>query len=544
MAASCSSTEHDLWSEATRFGRLGGRMSFLAWAIADGLQEGNASMDQKSASAGAEIWRSRAADLKIEGRALIDGEMTRATDGASFDCLSPIDGRLLAQVSSGGAADIDRAVRAARAAFEDRRWAGQAPAARKRILQRFAALLRENLEELALLESLDMGKPISAALSVDVNATARCYDWYAEAIDKVYDQIAPTADQDLALITREPLGVVGAIVPWNFPMLTAAWKTAPALATGNSVVLKPAEQSPLTAIRMGQIALEAGIPPGVFNVVPGFGHTAGKALASHMDVDGIFFTGSTSTGRLLMEYAGKSNLKKVGLELGGKSPNIILSSYADIEKAAITAAESMFANQGEVCIAPSRLIVERPIHDKVVEIIAEFAKNRQPSDPLDPATNMGALVDLRHADRVMSYIETAKAEGARVAAGGTRALVESGGAYVAPTIFDNVTNNMKVAREEIFGPVLSVIPVDSADEAVAVANDSPYGLAAAVWTDRLSDAHKVARALRSGIVYVNCYDACDMTTPFGGYKQSGNGRDKSLHALDEYTELKTTWVRL
>lgn len=492
----------------------------------------------------ADDWLQRAETLAFEGRALIDGKMVQAASGATFDCRSPIDGRVLCQVAACDGADVDLAVAAARRSFSDRRWASRAPAERKRILQRFAALLRENLHELALLETLDMGKPIAASVAGDVNSAARCFDWYAESIDKVYDEIAPTPERDLALITREPLGVVGAIVPWNFPMVTAAWKCAPALAMGNSVVLKPAEQSPLTAIRIGQLALEAGIPEGVLNVVPGFGHQAGKALAGHMDVDGIFFTGSTATGRLLMEYAAKSNLKKIGLELGGKSPNIILSSYADLETAAITSAECMFANQGEVCIAPSRLIVERPIQDKVVEIIAEFAKSRQPANPLDPETRLGALVDNRHADRVMGYIDSAVGEGARVVTGGHRALAETGGAYVAPTVFDNVTNDMHVAREEIFGPVLSVIAVDSAEEAIHVANDSPYGLAAAVWSDHLSEAHKVAKALHAGIVYVNCYDACDITTPFGGVKQSGTGRDKSLHALAEYTEVKTTWIRL
>lgn len=489
-------------------------------------------------------WHNRASVLAIEGRALIDGKMVDAASGATFDCISPIDGRLLAKIAACDATDVDRAVAAARKAFEDRRWRSKAPAERKRVLQRFAALLRDHLEELALLETLDMGKPISAALDGDINSAARCFDWYAEAIDKTYDEVAPTPERDLALITREPLGVVAAIVPWNFPMVTAAWKCAPALAMGNSVILKPAEQSPLTAIRMGQLALEAGIPEAVFNVLPGYGHQAGRALASHMDVDGVFFTGSTATGRRLMEYAAKSNLKKVALELGGKSPNIILSSYSDIETAAVTAADCMFANQGEVCIAPSRLIVERSIHQRVVETIVNFARARQPDDPLHPETRMGALVDLRHADRVLHYVEAAKAEGARVLTGGHRARVETGGAYVAPTVFDGVSNDMRIAREEIFGPVLSVIPVDNAEEAVKTANDSSYGLAAAVWTDRLSEAHQIARSLRAGIVYVNCYDACDLTTPFGGYKQSGNGRDKSLHALDEYTELKTTWVRL
>lgn len=489
-------------------------------------------------------WRSRADNIEFEGRCLIDGKLVDARSGQAFDCVSPVDGRVLTKVAEGDEADINKAVAAARAAFQDRRWAGLSPVSRKRTLQAFGALIRHHRDELALLETLDMGKPITASRSVDVEAVANCFEWYAEAIDKLYEQIAPTAESDLALITREPLGVVGAIVPWNFPMLTTAWKVAPALATGNSVVLKPAEQSPLTAIRLGQLALEAGIPEGVFNVVPGYGRTAGKALACHMDVDGIFFTGSTATGRLLMEYAAKTNLKRVCLELGGKSPNIILASYGDIEKAAVTAAESMFNNQGEVCIAPSRLIVERSIHKQVVEIVAEIARQRQPADPLDPATRIGALVNAQHADRVMGFIARAKTGGATLAAGGTRALTETGGSYVVPTVFDNVSNNMEIARNEVFGPVLSVIPVSGVDEAVAVANDSPYGLGAGVWTDRLSEAHKISRQLRAGVVYVNCYNDCDITTPFGGYKQSGNGRDKSLYALDEYTELKTTWIRL
>ncbi|MHC5348067.1 aldehyde dehydrogenase [Metapseudomonas furukawaii] len=493
---------------------------------------------------GAAYWRDRADSIQLEGRCLIDGKLVEAQSGHTFDCVSPVDGRFLTKVSAGGDADINRAVAAARLAYRDRRWSGQSPVARKRTLQVFAALIRHHRDELALLETLDMGKPITASRSVDVEAVANCFEWYAEAIDKLYEQIAPTAATDLALITREPLGVVGAIVPWNFPMLTAAWKTAPALATGNSVVLKPAEQSPLTAIRLAQLALEAGIPEGVFNVVPGLGGAAGKALACHMDVDGVFFTGSTATGRLLTEYAAKSNLKRVCLELGGKSPNIILASYGDIEKAAVTAAESMFNNQGEVCIAPSRLIVERSIHKQVVEIVAEVAKRRQPADPLDPATRMGALVDANHADRVMGFIGRAKADGATLVAGGARALTETGGSYVVPTVFDNVSNGMEIARDEVFGPVLSVIPVANVDEAVAVANDSPYGLGAGVWTDRLSDAHKISRELRAGVVYVNCYNDCDITTPFGGVKQSGNGRDKSLYALDEYTELKTTWIKL
>lgn len=500
--------------------------------------------DSTSQPKSAAFWHKTVSTLSIEGRALIDGKLVEAKSGKQFDAISPVDGRLIASVASCDEADVDAAVAAARRAFDDGRWKSKPPAERKAILQRFAELLRAHSDELATLVTLEMGKPISVSVAGDVNGTARCFGWYAESIDKIYDEIAPTGERDLAMITREPLGVVAAVVPWNFPLVTAAWKCGPALAMGNSVVLKPAEQSPLSAIRLGQIALEAGIPEGVLNVVPGYGHTAGKALACHMDVDGIFFTGSTATGRLLMEYSAKSNLKKVGLELGGKSPNIILSSYSDIETAASTAANTMFANQGEVCIAPSRLIVERSVLDQVKEVIAARAADWQPSDPFDPETRMGALVDMKHANRVMDYVQRGADEGATLVTGGHRAREETGGAYVAPTVFADVTNDMTIASEEIFGPVLSVIAVDNAEGAVAVANDSPYGLAASVWSDDLSEAHLVAKSLRAGIVYVNCYDACDMTTPFGGYKQSGNGRDKSLHALNEYSELKTTWVRL
>ncbi len=342
-----------------------------------------------SRSNSAAFWHETASNLSIEGRALIDGKLVEAMSGAQFDAISPIDGRVIASVAACDEADVNAAVASARRAFDDGRWKSKPPAERKAILQRFAELLRRHSDELASLVTLEMGKPISVSVAGDVSGTARCFGWYAESIDKIYDEIAPTGERDLAMIAREPLGVVAAVVPWNFPLVTAAWKCAPALAMGNSVVLKPAEQSPLSAIRLGQIALEAGIPEGVLNVVPGYGHTAGKALACHMDVDGIFFTGSTATGRLLMEYSAKSNLKKISLELGGKSPNIILSSYSDIEKAATTAANTMFANQGEVCIAPSRLIVERAVLDQVKEVIAACASDWQPSDPFDPETRMG-----------------------------------------------------------------------------------------------------------------------------------------------------------
>ena len=489
-------------------------------------------------------WHARAAALRPDGRALIGGERRAATGGAVFAKHSPIDGRLLTEVARGGAEDIDAAVAAARAAFEDRRWAGKPPVARKKVLQRFADKILAARDELALLETLDMGKPIQYALAVDVPATARTIAWYAEAVDKVYDEIAPTADTALALITREPVGVVGVIVPWNYPMIMAAWKLGPALAAGNSVVLKPSEKSPLTAMRLAEIAIDAGLPPGVFNVVPGYGHEAGEALALHMDVDAIGFTGSTRTGRRMLEYASRSNLKRVFNELGGKSAFVVFDDFADLERAARTAAGSMFFNQGESCNAPSRVLVHEDIADRFVEIVAAEAPKYAPADPLQPSTVLGALVDDTQMQTVLGYIEAGRGDGARLVYGGRRVREPSGGFYVEPTVFDGVGNEMKIAREEIFGPVMSVIRFRSEDEAVAIANASAYGLQASVWSDHLSRAHRVARRLRAGTVHVNSYDEDDITVPFGGVKQSGNGRDKSLHAFDKVTELKTTWLRI
>jgi gamma-glutamyl-gamma-aminobutyraldehyde dehydrogenase len=493
---------------------------------------------------GAADWHARAAAAAIDGRAVIEGRRVDAADGQVFEKHSPIDGRLLGGIVRGQAADIDAAVKSARAAFEDGRWAGKAPAARKRILQRFADKILAAREELALLETLDMGKPIQYALSVDVPAAARTIAWYAEAVDKVYDEIAPTAPNALALITREPMGVVGVIVPWNYPMIMAAWKLGPALATGNSVVLKPSEKSPLTALRLAELAVEAGIPPGVFNVVPGLGHEAGEALALHGEVDAIGFTGSTRTGRRMLDYAGRSNLKRVYNELGGKSAFLVFPDFADLERAARTVAGSIFFNQGESCNAPSRVLVHASVADRFVEIVAAEAANYPPADPLDPSTVMGALVDGGQMKTVLGYIEAGHNEGARLVAGGRQARAETGGCYVEPTVFDGVLNGMTIAREEIFGPVLSVIRFETEAEAIQLANASAYGLQASVWSDNVNRAHRVARALRAGTVHVNQYDEDDITVPFGGYKQSGNGRDKSLHALDKYTELKTTWLRI
>jgi acyl-CoA reductase-like NAD-dependent aldehyde dehydrogenase len=489
-------------------------------------------------------WQRLAGQLTLRNQAFIDGRYVDAVSGKTFDCISPIDGRVLTRVAEGDAEDIDRAVKAARAAFEDRRWAGQSPAARKQALLRFADAIDAHREELALLETLDMGKPIGDSLNIDIANSAGTLRWYAEAIDKVYGELAPTGDAAIAMITREPLGVVGVVVPWNFPLMMAAWKLGPALATGNSVVLKPAEQSPLTAIRVAELAVEAGIPEGVFNVVPGFGPGAGKALGLHGDVDAVAFTGSTPVGKLFMQYAGQSNLKRVGLECGGKSPHIILADCPDIDAAVEAAAAGIFFNQGEMCTAGSRLLVEESIRAAVVEKLADHRSTWQPGDPLDPATRLGAMVDERQMRQVLDYIASGREQGARLAFGGERVRTETGGYYVEPTVFDGVGPGIRIAREEIFGPVLSVIPVKDVEDAVRVANDSEYGLAAAVWSRDINTAHKVARRLRSGMVYVNCYDADDITVPFGGFKQSGIGRDKSLHALEKYTELKTTWVRL
>ena len=489
-------------------------------------------------------WEQYFQSLNLEGRAFIDGEYRWAASGETFDSISPVDGRFLAKVASTDEADADAAVLAARRAFESGTWRLQAPAARKRVLIRFADLILEHQEELALLETLDMGKPIGDSMAIDVPATANAIRWNAEAIDKLYDEVAPTPHDQLGLITREPCGVVAAIVPWNFPMIMASWKFAPALAAGNSFILKPSEKSPLTAIRLAQLALEAGIPPGVFNVLPGYGHTVGKALALHMDVDVLAFTGSTGVAKQLLVYSGQSNMKRVWLEAGGKSPNVVFADAPDLRAAAEAAAAGIAFNQGEVCVAGSRLLVQRSIREPFIALLLEALQAWKPGHPLDPATKVGAVVDQRQLDNVLRYIEIGKEQGAQLLVGGRRTLQDTGGQYVEPTIFDGVTNAMTIAREEIFGPVLSLISFDTEEEALAIANDSIFGLAAAVWTANLSRAHRFARGLRAGSVWVNQYDGGDMTAPFGGFKQSGNGRDKSLHAFDKYTELKATWIKL
>ncbi|MGY4816483.1 aldehyde dehydrogenase [Pseudomonas chlororaphis subsp. piscium] len=489
-------------------------------------------------------WEQRFQSLTLEGRAFIDGQYCHAASAATFECISPVDGRFLANVASTDEADANRAVQVARQAFESGVWSRKAPAERKRALIRFADLILEHQEELALLETLDMGKPIGDSLSIDVPATANAIRWSAEAVDKIYDEVAATPQDQLGLVTREASGVVAAIVPWNFPLIMASWKFAPALAAGNSFILKPSEKSPLTAIRIAQLALDAGIPKGVFNVLPGYGHTVGKALALHMDVDVLAFTGSTAVGKQLLVYSGQSNMKRVWLEAGGKSPNVVFADAPDLRAAAEAAASAIAFNQGEVCTAGSRLLVERSIREQFIPLLVDAIKAWKPGHALDPQTRVGALVDQRQLDNVLRYIDIGKEQGGQLLAGGARTLESTGGLYVEPTIFDGVTNAMTIAREEIFGPVLSVISFDTEEEALTIANDSIFGLAAGVWTSNLSRAHRFARGLRAGSVWVNQYDGGDMTAPFGGFKQSGNGRDKSLHAFDKYTELKATWIKL
>jgi len=486
-------------------------------------------------------WERLAAPLRPEGRALIGGKLVAARSGRVFDKHSPIDGRSIAQVARCEQADVDAAVSAARAAFEQGRWRRAEPRERKRVLQRFAELIRAELDQLAMLETLDVGKPIQNSLQVDVPKASECIAYYGEFADKLNDEVAPTGPNDLALIRREPLGVVAAIVPWNYPLIVTSWKLGPALLVGNSVVLKPAEQSPLSAIRLGQLALEAGLPAGVLNVVPGFGEEAGKPLALHPDVDMVTFTGSTEVGKLMLRYAGESNLKRVSLECGGKSPHVVLPD-ADIEAAADAIAWGIYYNAGETCNAGSRLIVHASVRERLLEAIRRVTAGITLGNPLDPATQMGAVIDEGHMQRVLGYIDSGVAEGARLALGGERALPESGGFYVQPTILEAVRPEMRVAREEIFGPVLAVTPFSDEADAVRMANDSIYGLAAAVWTTDINAAHRISSALRAGTVWVNSFDRSSLATPFGGFKQSGFGRDRSAHAIEKYVDLKTIWT--
>ncbi|HUQ44568.1 MAG TPA: aldehyde dehydrogenase [Candidatus Limnocylindria bacterium] len=482
---------------------------------------------------------------RFRTQAFIDGRFVDATTGETFATENPATGEVLAHVQAGGSDDIDLAVAAARRSFDDGRWSRMAPADRKALLLHFADRIEANAEELATLDALEAGKPITDARDVDVPETIKTLRWYAEAIDKIFDAVAPTGPDALGLIVREPIGVVGAVVPWNFPILMAMWKIGPALAAGNTMVVKPSRLSSLSAIRLAELGAEAGLPDGVLNVVPGPGGAAGAALGRHMDVDKVTFTGSTEVGRLFLQYSAESNLKEVTLECGGKSPALVLGSAPDMDLVAEQVLFGALMNMGENCSQGSRLIVHRSVQEELVERLANGLAAWPVGDPMDAATRIGPMIERPHLDKVLGYIDRGRAEGARVAAGGERVLESSGGYFVAPTIFDGVTNDMTIAREEIFGPVLSTIPFDSEEEGVRLANETAYGLAAAVYTKDLDAAFRVARALRAGTVGVNAYSEGDITTPFGGYKQSGfGGRDKGLEALEQYTEKKTIWVAL
>jgi gamma-glutamyl-gamma-aminobutyraldehyde dehydrogenase len=475
---------------------------------------------------------------------LIGGSHRPAEGGGSLDVVSPRNGEFLTTIANGSAADVDLAARAARRAFDAGVWANQPPAARKKVLVRLAELIEEHAYEIAVLGVRDNGTEIGMALKAEPGSAAGSFRYYGEAIDKIYGEVAPTDPGHLGLILKQPVGVVGVIVPWNFPLMIGAWKIAPALAVGNSIVLKPSETASLALLRIAELALEAGLPEGVFNVVTGKGSVVGEAIGLHNDIDVLAFTGSAFVGRKLLEYSAQSNIKHVYLELGGKSPNIVFSDTPDIDKAVAAAVNGIFRNSGQVCVAGSRLLVEESIHDEFVDKLKAGTEKLKVGDPLDPDSDIGAINSEVQLGKNLEYVTVAEQEGAKLVTGGKRTCQDSGGYYMAPTVFDDVRSDMRIAQEEVFGPVLSVLQFEGEEDAVRIANSTDYGLAAGVWTSSLGRAHRMIRQIRSGVVHVNCYGGADITVPLGGMKQSGNGHDKSLHALDKYTALKTAWISL
>jgi len=480
-------------------------------------------------------------DVKIKpGKLFINGRWVDSVSGNTFDTLNPATEKVITSVAEGDSADIDLAVTAAREAFENGPWKKIDARDRGRILLEIANLIEKNKDELALLDTMDNGKPINETTNADIPLAIDCFLYYAGWADKIHGETIPVRGDFFNYTLREPVGVVGQIIPWNFPLLMAAWKIAPALACGNTVVLKPAEQTPLTALRLGEICQEAGLPDGVLNIVTGYGPTAGAALAEHMDVDKIAFTGGSATGRIIMQAASK-NLKRISLELGGKSPNIVFAD-SDIDSAVAGAMTGIFFNQGEVCCAGSRLFIEKSIHEEFVDKLSNKAANMRVGNPEDAGTQMGAQVSKEQFDKILGYIDTGKQEGAKLVTGGERCGEK--GYFIRPTIFDAVDNNMRIAKEEIFGPVVSTITFDDVSEVVRQGNLSIYGLAAAVWTRDIKKAHRLARDLKAGTIWINTYNALDAASPFGGFKQSGFGRELGVHALELYTQVKSVWINL
>ena len=474
----------------------------------------------------------------------INGKWQPASSGATIDIISPIDGKLITTAADAGSDDVDQAVAAARKVFDEGSWSKAAPAERKRVMHKIADLIQQHAMELAVLGVRDNGTEIGMAIKAEPGSASATFRFYAESVDKVYGEIAPTDPSVLGLIHREPVGVVAAIVPWNFPLMIAAWKVAPAIAMGNSVVLKPSETASLSLLKLAEICSEAGLPDGVFNVITGQGAVSGEVLGLHNDVDVMVFTGSGMIGRKLLEYSARSNLKRVYLELGGKSPNIVFADAEDLKKAAMVSAMGIFRDSGQVCVAGSRLLVQQSIKDEFIDHLQAVAEKLIVGDPLDLSNEIGAINNERQLKQNLGFVDTAISEGARLVTGGKQILQESGGYFMCPTIFGDVTPDMTLAREEVFGPVLGVMSFEDEAEAIHMANDSNYGLAAAVWTGNLSRAHRMIRAVNAGVVHVNTYGGPDVTVPLGGVKQSGNGVDKSMHALEKYTDLKTAWIQL
>jgi 4-(gamma-glutamylamino)butanal dehydrogenase len=490
-------------------------------------------------------WKQKAEALTLDGRAFIAGQRCSAASNETFPTVNPSTGTVLAEIAKCDAKDVDRAVAAARETFESGVWSKATPAQRKAVLLRLAQLIEDNTEELALLEALEAGKPVSECLGLDIPESAACIRWHAEVTDKRYDALSPSGASVVSMITREPIGVVGAVLPWNFPALMLAWKIGPALSVGNSVIVKPAEQTSLSTLRIAELASEAGVPPGVFSVVTGFGESAGQALGRHADVDLIAFTGSTETGKRFLRYSADTNLKRVVLECGGKNPQVVLPDVTNLDAVAEQAVAAAFWNMGENCSAGSRILVPASLKGQFLEKIQTVLEGWKTGDPLDPDVKLGSLIEEAHYQKVLGHIEKAKSEGARLVCGGKATRTDTGGWFVEPTIFDGVTPEMSIARDEVFGPVVCVIEYADVDEAVRIANDTCYGLAASLWTDNVNLAHKIAARIRAGTVTVNCFGEGDLSTPFGGFKQSGfGGRDKSVYAHDQYCELKTTWLKL